>query len=437
MRQPVHHSTPGYRAATLVLCLTVALVMGTWRTTSATFSASIASTSTNDLGSQIRAAQEKCRGSVPRAATRYSSQQLRQWTRGISPIVVRPSPWNSPTSTFKYRRPPWVIGLTNSYAGNAARQQVYAGFHHMIAAYKKIGLVRKSVEYLSNLNVTTHLAQIRQLVHQHVNAIMDIGESPTAFSPVIKEAYAAGIPFVTMDAPVTSPYAVNVTTNNYLQAVDWTGWMIRNLGGHGSVVMIEGIPGEPGSEIWQKAGQCMFNQFSSIKVVANVAGYWTESKAKTAMLQALATHPQTIDAVWIQGPGSVGMIQAYLQTGRPLPKIFTSFGDQATLAYWHAHPNLHVYIAPQPPQDSTVEAFRVIIRMLEGQRPILNTIYNVGPPVTSPQTLWKPSYQWPSSQAFGEFPEYKWMSDSTLNKYFSNGHAERPRGPAVTYVPYG
>ena len=52
-----------------------------------------------------------------------------------------------------------------------------------------------------------------------------------------------------------------------------------------------------------------------------------------------------------------------------------------------------MYTATQPPYESTTEAYRVIIRMLSGQRPILNTIYNLGPPITD-DTLakwWKPA----------------------------------------------
>ena len=202
--------------------------------------------------------------------------------------------------------------------------------------------------------------------------------------------------------------------------------MVRQLGGKGNIVMVEGIPGEPGSEIWEAAGKCVLSKFPDIKVVADVAALWTESKAKTAMQKVLATNPGNIDAVWIQGPGSVGVIQAFEQSGPTLPKFMTSFGDQATLAYWHDHPDLQMYVAPQPPQTSTIEAFRVMLRLLKGQRPITNAIYNVGPPITNAnlKTVWKPSFQFPSSLAFGEIPQSSWMPNATLNKYFYNGKAE-------------
>jgi len=377
------------------------------------------------LAQQLAKAAAACKGPQPALASKLKNAQLREWLKGRSPIPIILSPWGK-AGAPKPPKPPWKIAFTNSFAGNAARQNVILALNKEIAYYKKLGLVSSYESFLSNFDVPTHISQIRQAVHDGANAIMDIGPSPTATAAAIKDAWKAGVVYVTMDAPVTSPYAVNVTTNNYLQAVDWTSWMIQKLGGKGNVVMVEGVPGEPGSQIWEAAGECMFKKFSDIKVVANVAGYWTESKAKTAMLKVLATNPGSIDAVWIQGPGSVGVIQAFEQTGRSLPKFMTSFGDQATLAYWHQHPKLQIYVAPQPPQTSTVEAFRVIIRMLEGQRPILNTLYNVGPPITNANLnkYWKPSYKWPSSTGFGELKQQTWLPTAVMNGWFSNGTKE-------------
>ena len=318
------------------------------------------------LDQQLAKAAAACKGPAPALASKLKNAQLGQWLKGRSPIPIMQSPWGKAGAPTP-KKPPWKIAFTNSFAGNAARQNVIQALHTEIAYYKKLGLVSGYEEFLSNFDVPTHISQIRQAVRDGADAIMDIGPSPTATAAAIEDAWKAGVVYVTMDAPVTSPYAVNVTTNNYLQAVDWTTWMIKKLGGSGNVVMVEGVPGEPGSQIWEAAGKCVFSKFSGIKVVANVAGYWTESKAKTAMLKVLATNPGNIDAVWIQGPGSVGAIQAFEQTGRALPKFMTSFGDQATLAYWHEHPDLQIFVAPQPPQTSTVEAFRVMIRMLQGR----------------------------------------------------------------------
>ncbi len=61
--------------------------------------------------------------------------------------------------------------------------------------------------------------------------------------------------------------------------------------------------------------------------------------------------------------------------------------------------------------------------MLSGQRPILNTIYNLGPPIKD-ATLdrwWKPSYKWPDAYAFAGIAQETWMPSRLLNGYFYNG----------------
>ena len=412
------------RARTLVL-LSVAVVI----VTAAVQNAAARPAAHLDINAQVKAAQAACRGNAPATAKLYSAPTLRDWLRGTQLVPVTKSPWgsesSSPLSANKGHKP-WKIGFTNSYAGNDARQEVIRALKEDTAKYKKLGLVSGVTITLSNGNVTTHINQIDQLVRSGVNAIMDLSETASGTAPAINRAVKAGVVFVTMDQPVTAPGAVNVSTANWLQSIQSAGWMVQKLGGKGSVVMVEGIPGETGSEIWQKSAQCIFKHFPDIKIVADVPGNWTQSIAKTAMLKVLATHPGDIDAVWIQGPGATGVLQAYAQTGRKIPRLMTNFGEKAVIAFWHDHQkDISMYTATQPPYESTTEAYRVIIRMLSGQRPILNTIYNLGPPITD-DTLakwWKPSYKFPDAYAFAGIDQETWMPSATLNKYFYNGKA--------------
>ena len=270
-----------------------------------------------------------------------------------------------------------------------------------------------------------HNQQILQLVHDKVAVIIDLSEGANLTTQSINAAGRAGIPVVTMDAPVDSPYAVNVSTANWLQSIQSAGWMIQQLGGKGTIVTVQGIKGEPGSDIWEQSAACMFKQFPAINILANIYGDWTESVAKTQMQQVLTTNPgATINAVWVQGPGTTGVLQAFQQTGRAVPKYMTNFGQQAVLAYWHAHlGQVSMYSASQPPYESTVEAYQVAMRLLEGQRPILNTVYSLGPPITN-ATLskwYQSSDAFPSSPGFAPISQNSWMAQSLLNRYFYNG----------------
>jgi ribose transport system substrate-binding protein len=387
--------------------------------------------------SQLNAAVANCRGPAPSVANLYQSPQIRDWMRNATTLIpVIKSPWGSAkTSPIKLHKPPWKIGFTNSYAGNSARQEVIKALHVEFDQYKKAGLVSSLTEFLSNGNVTTHISQMEQLVREHVDGIIDLSPSPTATSPAVTQAFKAGIPVIGMDAPLTSPYAITVSTNLWPQGVNWTEWMVRSLKGKGNVIMVDGIPGEAGNTIWVDAEKCVLKGVPGIKVVAEIPGMWTESVTKTAVLRALTAHPENIDGVLTQGPEATGVLQAFIQANRTPPLYLTSFGAKSTLAYWHAHKGkIHIHVEPEPPRASTMEAWRVLIRMLSGQRPILNTFYNVPAPIddSNLDKYWKPTYKFGFlDDGFAEPTQVDWMPKSLMDKYFYNGGQNCPTSPLL------
>jgi ribose transport system substrate-binding protein len=384
-----------------------------------------------DIAQRVDAAQEVCRGTEDPLAAKYSNPQLREWLRGEQLVSIIESPWGTGAATPRGAKGgPWKIGFSNSFAGNDARQDVIRAMRDQTAAYKEAGLVSSLVETLSDGDVAKHNNQINQLVQQGADAIIDLSPGKDATTRAIDAAGKAGVPVITMDQPAESDYAVNVTTANYLQSVESAGWMIEQLGGEGTIVTVQGIKGEAGSEIWEASAACMFEQFPDIDILANIYGSWTEPVAKVEMQKVLTTNPGSdIDAVWVQGPGTTGVIQAFEQTGRPVPKYMTNFGQKAVLAYWRDHlGDVSMYSASQPPYESTVEAYQVMMRVLSGQKPILNAVYNLGPPITD-ETLdqWVTSEdQWPGSRGFASIPQETWMPQDTMNDYFSNGEPVLP-----------
>jgi ribose transport system substrate-binding protein len=422
------------KALALAALIPVAVGCGsTSNKSSSSSSTSSASTTASGGGisQQVAAAQAQCRGEEDPLASKLQNDQAKEWLRGRQIIPIVESPWGD--GSVKPRanpNGPWKVGFSNSFAGNDARQDVIRAMKDQTAAYKAAGKVSGLESTLSNGDVAKHNNQINQLVADGVDVILDLSPGKDATTRAIDAAGKAGVPVVTMDAPVVSKYAVNVSTANWLQSVDSAGWMIQQMGGQGTIVTVQGIKGEPGSEIWEASAACMFSKFPKIKILANIYGSWTEPVAKTEMQKVLTTNPGAkIDGVWVQGPGTTGVIQAFEQTGRPVPKYMTNFGQKAVLAYWRDHRSaVHMYSASQPPYESTVEAYQVMIRILSGQKPILNTIYSLGPAITD-DTLdgWvKPEDKWPSARGFAAVDQEKWMPQDTLNGYFSNGQPVQP-----------
>jgi ribose transport system substrate-binding protein len=225
---------------------------------------------------------------------------------------------------------------------------------------------------------------MRSLIQQGVDLIFSIPASPTAMNGVIKQAYDAGIPVLTVSAPVDTEYAINVDTNQFTYGARQAQGLALLTGGEGTIMTVQGIPGTPGSLQIQAGGDAILKSDAcDFDIVANFGGSWNNATAKTEMLKALATHPQQLDAIWEQGSMEKGIIEALEQVGRPVPLVTMGNPDQAGLAYWRDHvKDGYQGVATAQPSGAGADAmFRIGMRVLEGKGLKVNAIVG-NPPLT-------------------------------------------------------
>jgi len=278
--------------------------------------------------------------------------------------------------------PPWTIGYASSYAGNTWRAEALNRLEDLVAEYKEAGLVDDIVVTESNLNDGTQIQQIRQLADQGVDAIIVCCSSITALNEAISYAWDKGIPTFSWSGYVTSPYAVNVSANYRQGGRDAANWLAEKIGGEGTILNVVGIPGAASSDTYDAGVQEELANYPDIEVVGNVAGNWTDQVAQTAVLEFLATNPGEIDGVLTQSAQETGVLQAFLQSGRPVPPMNVG-GESGAACYWRQNPEwvdqgFHIW----PPADEMQLAFEVAIRTLEGQGPRIQSIIREPLPLT-------------------------------------------------------
>ncbi len=335
-----------------------------------------------------------------------------------SPVVA------SPYVNFKApREKPWVIGYNNSFSGNAWRAAALAELQKNVEAYKKLGIVKDLIVTDSNGDTPTQIQQMRSMIQKGVDVIISIPGSPTAMNAVIDEAFQAGIPVITVAAPVTTANAINVDTNGYLIGKTMALGLAQILNGKGNILTVEGIPGTSGSELIKAGGQAVFKNCPNINIVADLVGQWSESAAQTAVLQQLSTNPMGIDGVWQQGSMFMGVIKALEQAGRPMIPVTVGNPNQNALAYWHDNKDKGfktVGTSNAPGADMEL-AFRTAMRVMMGQGLKVSGVV-ARPPLITADTLdqwWKPEFT-VDSNGVGEPPPNTWMPDSVLDGYFTN-----------------
>ena len=201
---------------------------------------------------------------------------------------------------FKMPAPPWKWCHSESYQGNPWRVALTNELRRLVDVYKAAGKVSDFELSDSNGDTSRQIAQIRAFIDKKCSIITTVAGSATGLNDAIEAAYKAGIPIVTISSSVTSPDAINVNSNYERWGFDMASAIVKDLGGKGNALMVEGIAGAPIVAL-ERAGAEKGFKGTEIKEVRSVNGNWTANVTKTVVLQALATTPQKIDAVWTTG----------------------------------------------------------------------------------------------------------------------------------------
>jgi ribose transport system substrate-binding protein len=338
---------------------------------------------------------------------------------------------------FKAVNPRWSLCFADSYEGNAWRLQVRKGMENLTAQFKTAGKVSGLQVSVSNGNVALQNSQIRGFINKGCNAILSIPESATGINAAIKAAYGKHIPFLSLAGAVSSPYAINVDSNYYVWGRDMAQGIVKALNGKGNVVMVKGIEGQPVAVAENQGADAVWKANPGINVIAQVNGNWTPSVTKSVLLQVLSTHPQKIDAVWTTGSELLQVAQAFEQAHRTVP-VITGSPKGDSLSYLHAHPKVGYVGGAVLPSWTAETAFRVAIRMLQGQHPKLNTLMVPIPPTSNAvvNKLWKPCMTQSSTDIFPVAPSDP-LPEKLMNGYFTNGKATPPYTYSTVANPCG
>lgn len=278
--------------------------------------------------------------------------------------------------------PPWTIGYASSYAGNTWRAAVMDRLQNeIIPKWKALGLIDEVIITQSNLNDSTQIQQMRQLVDQGVDAIIVCCSNPTALNQTVEYAHERNIPVFSSIGYLTSPYAVNTSANFVVGGEMLGNWMAEEIGGKGNLLIVEGIPGASASDSQNVGVLKALEAYPDIKVAGTVAGMWTDQVAQAEIQRWLATNPGELNGIVIQSASELGALRALQQSGREMVP-FTIGGELGALCYWRKNPDfVSAAIHAWPPGDDFELGWNVMMRTLQGQGPKVQSI------LTKPQMM--------------------------------------------------
>jgi ribose transport system substrate-binding protein len=318
----------------------------------------------------------------PEGALKELDAAHRETYRGFgvypkSPIEVLKSPWSNwkPSHAAPYK-----VAIVWGSKNNASQIDAV---NLMEKELNEAGITT-SVSTTNGFDPTQAVQNLQAAIREHPDLIIAEAQVPEAFLPVIDDAAKEGIPTITAQGAVATANAVNIEPNFFLAGAVSMSAASRLMGEEGEALYVHGIAGTGPDVQAQNGWEAVLKNCSGMKVAGEIEGQYDPSIAKSETLKFLATHPQEIGAVVQPGAMSVGIVEAFEQSGRPTP-IVPDFGtiEKGLIGYAQQNPSEFVYLATSyTPAANAGSAVDVARRMLAGQGVKLNMLVGEMPLIT-------------------------------------------------------
>jgi ribose transport system substrate-binding protein len=202
-----------------------------------------------------------------------------------------------------------------------------------------------------NWSVDAGAQAISQLIGENPDVLVVHPPEIQAYTRLIQQANAAGIPVVTMNLKADANGDVFVGANWYDIAVKQTEAIAKLCspanGKSGKIAVMQGVLTNPTSQYGIMAIQETLNSHPDIQLVSNQAADWDASKAHAVASTVLKANPDLCGFIGMWDNMDVGIAAAIKEAGRQDQVVVVSSGggNQASACDNVANGNFAVYIS--------------------------------------------------------------------------------------------
>jgi ribose transport system substrate-binding protein len=319
-------------------------------------------------------------------------------------------------------RSPKTSGFTAAIVGQAPAAPYIATFQKQLTA----SLTAQGVDIVANFapkdptDVPGQIQMFNQALSLKPDVIFFNPAAPEASVNLAKQAHDAGIPVISMVTQLNSPYAITITQNSQLQAMETAAGVFGAIGGKGSVLEVTGVPGIPPEVLWEGGVKKALALCPDVKIASQVQGLFQPAAAQQAVVQYLATNPAGVDGVLQAGGMGWAARDGFQQSGQKVPPIQDILASQGMIAYASANKDYPYFGTATPPIPMAKAAAQIGLKVLEGAGPKVN------------QIIWAPYYidrsnlrkvsdpSWSQSDPTDLAPEGVFFTDAQLAQFFSH-----------------
>jgi ribose transport system substrate-binding protein len=313
----------------------------------------------------------------------------------------------------------FTIGMVYPVPFNSFLAQLIPQTQKELAAIK--GVSHVTVLTTPPTGVNAQIQQVNQMIQQHVSVIVVVPWVAQALIPLAAKAEQAGIPVISILDPMPTKNAITIAPNGTGGGAIVSAAIARLTGGKGTVVAVHGVPATSVDQAEFAGYKAGFAKCPGISFDASLVGQYQVPVAKQQLLTYLSSHPQPVaGAIEIATMGPA-IIQAFQQTGRPMPALGLGDPDASDLAYWSAHKSSVKAVAAVLGAPDTARATAyAVVHLLSGHGPKLSEISQPPALVTADNlSQFLVPGAGPSSQANVNGPPGSWLPDSYLGPLFN------------------
>jgi ribose transport system substrate-binding protein len=275
---------------------------------------------------------------------------------------------------------PWKIGFIAPPISGSYETDVLAELKKLFADFKAQGLVTGDLQiYVQPTQATAtpeqQIQAIQSMVANGVNGILMETLDGAPLNNAIDAAGKAGVPVVNMaNVVLGNTYGVNVFSST--EQTNGFAGIMNLIHGQGDVINLRGPAGSSeeaafNTQLLQAVALC-----PNVHIVSTLQGDWTDAGAKTVILQYLSAHPtQKLAAVLQNGGTGIGVIQAFLQAGKPVPPISLGGCAGGCVAWWASNAS-HYQAAGSELTGAQVAytTMNILFRILSGKGLLVNGV---------------------------------------------------------------
>jgi len=280
----------------------------------------------------------------------------------LSTVVAACSPSASTTDTTK--EPPFVIGVSNVSVANSFRVQMieeitYYGEQHP-------DMIKEVIVTDAGGDANKQISDIEDLVTRQVDVLLVAPASDTALTPAVEQAIAAGIPVIVFNSDMQSDKVAARALPPYREWARLTAdWLGKTMNGKGNVIALRGIAGLAAeADEWAGVEEAL-KSYPDINIICTEYADWAYDKAKTAVANCLANHPDVHGVLAIGDAMTWAAAESLKDQGYDVTQIpmIGIGGSNGFLKYWQAN-GLNAYVIADP-TDIGVTALNAALDLLQ------------------------------------------------------------------------